>query len=123
MTPLNLNFFFSKFRNHIEIIETAAAKTNDPPMAMFIDEWSTMGKIRRPNVRDLLKICLDVEEISAASYIYEEIMKKGPILPKDVDKVKETLKDDIWGIGDNNEGFVHIAVSYTHLTLPTTPYV
>ena len=25
--------------------------------------------------------------------------------------------------GDNNNGQAHIAVSYTHLTLPTTPYV
>ena len=37
----------------------------------FIKNWSTMGKIRRPNVSDLLVICYDRKELETAKYIYK----------------------------------------------------
>ena len=47
------------------------------PMHILLDEWGTMGKTRFPNVRDLLKICLEVQEYTAASYINQEILGEG----------------------------------------------
>ena len=49
------------------------------PMHILLDEWGTMGKTRFPNVRDLLKICLEVQEYTAASYINQEILGEGNI--------------------------------------------
>ena len=49
------------------------------PMHILLDEWGTMGKTRFPNVRDLLKICLEVQEYTAASYINQEILREGNI--------------------------------------------
>ena len=40
----------------------------------FITNWSTMGKIRRPYVSDLLVICYDIEQLETAKYIYKVIM-------------------------------------------------
>ena len=37
----------------------------------FIKNWSTMGKIRRPDVSDLLVICYDIEQLETAKYIYK----------------------------------------------------
>ena len=48
-------------------------------MVILMDEWSSMGKIRRPYVTDLLRICLEGNELATASIIHEEIMKKVPI--------------------------------------------
>ena len=94
--------------NDIRLVENAASGTTaDSPMAILMDEWSSMGKIRRPYVTDLLWICLEVNEIATASIIHEEIMKKGPI-PSDghemISQIKEDLQNDLWGVGQNNEG-------------------
>ena len=37
--------------------------------------------------------------------------------------MKEAVKDGVELIGYTMWGFIDLAVSYTHLTLPTTPYV
>ena len=39
------------YQNDIEIVEKAANDSKTPAMVILIDEWSTMGKIRRPYIR------------------------------------------------------------------------
>ena len=58
-----------------QIENAARGKCN--PMNLFLDEWGTMGKTRFPNVKDLLKICLTVNELTAADYINKEILNQG----------------------------------------------
>ena len=68
--------------NHIRLVENVASRTtagSPSPMVILMDEWSSMGKIRRPYVTDLLRICLEGNELATASIIHEEIMKKVPI--------------------------------------------
>ena len=49
------------------------------PFHLLLDEWGTMGKTRFPNVKDLLKICIEVKEYTAASYISEKILGEGTV--------------------------------------------
>ena len=51
-------------------------------MHLFLDEWGTMGKTRFPTVKDLLKVCIEVEELYTASFINESILKEGTLLYK-----------------------------------------
>ena len=87
--------------NDIRLVENAASETTaDSPMAILMDEWSSMGKIRRPYVTVFQWICLEVNEIATASIIHDEILKKGPILSDDqsiISKIKEDIEDDLWG--------------------------
>merc|ERR1712107_489422 len=76
-------------------------------MSILIDEWSTMGRMRRPHISDLLRLCLSCGEISAASYIYKEILSQDEIGPEQVNQVLDDLPSNIWGLGKNNERLVH----------------
>ena len=58
-------------------IESVAKGKGQNPMNLFLDEWGTMGKTRFPNVKDLLRICLKVNELTAADYINKEILNQG----------------------------------------------
>ena len=51
--------------------EVNSLKNSHQPFLNFIKNWSTMGKIRRPLVSDLLVICFDIQEVETAKYIYE----------------------------------------------------
>ena len=74
-------------------------------MNIVVHNW--MSLLQLTQFTDLLWICLEVNEIATASIIHEEIMKKGPI-PSDghemISQIKEDLQNDLWGVGQNNEG-------------------
>jgi len=76
-------------------IEQAAAGSGLTPMHLLLDEWGTMGKTRFPNVKDLLKICLEEKEFTAASYINKEILNKGDINEENAKELLIQLENDI----------------------------
>ena len=55
---------------------------------------------------DLFRICLEEGEISAASYIHEEIFNKEPIKQENIGEILETLQHNKWGEGQNNQEFI-----------------
>jgi len=83
--------------NHQDMndIEQGAAGSGLTPMHLLLEEWGTMGKTRFPNVKDLLKICLEEKEYTAASYINEEILNKGDINEENAKELLIQLENDI----------------------------
>ena len=72
----------------MDIIESHVASSRKATncMEVLLDNWGTMGVQRRPTVRDLLKHCVEANQLTAASYISDEILKEGPIT---IDNCKE----------------------------------
>lgn len=78
--------------NHqqIENLTVGAREKGKQPMEVLLDEWGTMpmGKNMLPTVEQLISICLEVEQISAASNMSENILGKGPIKEDSVEEAK-----------------------------------
>ena len=91
----------------VDLLQDHASNYKESPMSILIDEWSTMGKKRRPYIGDLLRICLQTGELSAASYIYKDILGMNEIGTSDVEHLLESMQDNVWGLGPNNEGLQH----------------
>ena len=91
----------------VDLLQDHASNYKESPMSILIDEWSTMGKKRRPYIGDLLRICLQTGELSAASYIYKDILGMNEIGAADVEHLLESMQDNVWGLGPNNEGLQH----------------
>ena len=99
----------------VDLLQAHASNNRESPLSILIDEWSTMGKKRRPHIGDLLRICLQTGEISAASYIYKDILGMNEIGATDVEHMLESMQEDVWGLGPNNEGLLHDDdVDYSH---------
>jgi len=59
----------------IQILDRARKTEGfDSGFEILLDEWGTMGR-KRPTVRDVLDLCLQVEAYTAASYIQSDILK------------------------------------------------
>ena len=79
-------------------------KNKSKMFSNFITEWSTMGRVRRPYVSDLLIICIQCDEIEAANYIYRHVMKeRGDINGDNKEDILARFTEDKWGEGLNNE--------------------
>lgn len=48
-------------------------------MEILINEWGTMGK-QRPTINDMLRICLEMEALVAASYINDDILHSTSLI-------------------------------------------
>lgn len=77
----------------ITAIEEAAIMQNLTGMEALMEEWGTMGKSRRPNVFDLMRLCLETHQVAAASYINDQILGRGPICFEQVSEVISSLEE------------------------------
>ena len=72
------------------------------PFHDLIKNWKSMGKVRRPYVSDLLRICIQANEIGAADYIYRNVLlNKAEIDGENKKTILDKYSDDIWGEGLN----------------------
>ena len=80
-------------QNDIDTLEQEVKSgTYATGMLGLLAEWESMGRSRQPNLKDLLKHLLQADELAAASYISETLLKEVPITEENKVKKLDELK-------------------------------
>ena len=91
-------------QNDIDTLEQEVKSgTYATGMLGLLAEWESMGLSRQPNLKDLLKHLLQADELAAASYISETLLKEVPITEENKVKKLDELKDVAIIDFDNDE--------------------
>ena len=91
-------------QNDIDTLEQEVKNGTYPTgMLGLLAEWESMGLSRQPNLKDLLKHLLQADELAAASYISETLLKEVPITEENKVKKLDELKDVAIIDFDNDE--------------------
>ena len=91
-------------QNDIDTLEQEVKSgTYATGMLGLLAEWESMGRSRQPNLKDLLKHLLQADELAAASYISETLLKEVPITEENKVKKLDELKDVAIIDFDNDE--------------------
>ena len=80
-------------QNDIDTLEQEVKSgTYATGMLGLLAEWESMGRSRQPNLKDLLKHLLQADELAAASYISETLLKEVPITEENKREKLDELK-------------------------------
>ena len=106
-------------------VEQSKNETSSEGVVSEVRESNTKEEVQEPEVKQENPVIEEITETNASEEKVEEsqeqITENSNIeLPENIEKLVDFMNET----GGNIEDYVRLnAVSYTHLTLPTTPYV